>query len=108
MAETEARRVTGCEECGGVDNHPRAVHPLPMNDPRAEIREEVLDSLLKNGISGAMLRELQDPSAVIRHFDCCSAAGCPSGSCDEAVKKYDGKTGKTLIAAIYKDMGVNV
>lgn len=101
MAETKGPQ-RGCETCGQVDDHPRVTHPLPVNDPRATIEEGVLDSLLGNGISGAMLRELQDPSAVVRHIDCCAQAGCPTGSCDEQAKQFSGKTGDALRSAIVK------
>lgn len=112
MAETEIRK-TGCEVCGKVDNHPRVVHPLPVGDPRAVIEESILDALINNGISGAMLRELQDPSAVVRHHDCCVAVGCPvqdgesSKSCSTILKetKGEGKTGDSLRSLLTKAGG---
>lgn len=108
MAQDKVLR--GCEECGAVDDHPRVVHPLAPGDPRAQTRDEVIDLLIKNGISGAMLREIQDPQTVIRHHDCCAAAGCPVGdndgdtakSCGTYLKELsaEGKTGAALLKVI--------
>lgn len=112
MVET-ASPLRGCEECGGVDDHPRVVHPLPPGDPRAETREEIIDLLIQNGIPGKMLREIQDPNTVIRHHDCCAAAGCPvsdndgpeAKSCGTHLKEVggEGKTGDSLRKAIMKE-----
>jgi len=56
-----------------------------------------MDKLLKNGISGAMLQELLDPSSVVRHLDCCAHAGCPTGKCNQLVEDWNGKVGKGML-----------
>jgi hypothetical protein len=102
MAE-EPRPLRGCESCGQVDDHPKSVHYVDPNSPESELRDEVLDRLLENGISGTALKELQDRNTIIRHHDCCHEAGCPTGLCDEVIDKHGTKTGDTLLRSIQKE-----
>jgi hypothetical protein len=54
------RAQSACDSCGAVDDRPK--HHVAIFGPE--------------GSSDA-------PRGVSRHFTCCSAEGCPDGSCDQ-------------------------
>jgi hypothetical protein len=99
---TEVRPKRGCDVCGGVDDHPRVIHPVAPDSPEAILKDDVLDKLLANDISGVALRMIQDPTTLVRHHDCCVAAGCPTGVCNEITTAAGGKTGNDLVKHIQK------
>lgn len=99
----EDRPLRGCESCGQVDDHPRVVHPMPAESRDGVPTDEVLDKILDDGrLSAAAVKMLMDPVTVVRHHDCCAAAGCPTGICNEVVAAHDGKTGDALVKSIQK------
>lgn len=66
-----------CDACGQVDDHPHAIHCMP-------------DGVIRD-----------------RHIDCCAAAGCPEGTCDQveaanlkAAKGSQRMKGATLVKAL--------
>ena len=56
----QPRAESACDSCGMVDAEPR--HHVMIADPEA----------LPDGLR-----------VISRHFACCSAGGCPDGSCDQ-------------------------
>jgi hypothetical protein len=67
--------------------------------------DDVLNKLIENGISGEMLKELQDPATFFVHIDCCAQSGrCPipdgpfSRSCNTELSraKVNGETGDAM------------
>lgn len=95
------RALKVCDECGGVDDHPRHVfaggvrgsHPAPSQ----EIVQRVIDDA-PPAEAARLIRELLDTGSTERHMDCCRKAGCPTGDCD----KMPDKTGKALLDHIVK------
>jgi hypothetical protein len=76
VRDPEHRIDQPCHECQTFDKHPR--HNITFVDPDTGAMQEVL-----------------------RHMDCCAAAGCPDGSCDkilEEARKTGDHHGDKLIA----------
>jgi hypothetical protein len=80
------RAVRVCDLCGGVDDHPR--HVLAGGDtdrypaPTAEIVRKVMRAAPAEQ-ADRLLADLLDTGTTDRHMDCCRAAGCPTGDCDQ-------------------------
>jgi hypothetical protein len=114
MSDTGSGLFRVCDECGGVDDHPRHsftgeipdVHPV--NDP---VRQVMLDSLATLGKAGKITMEqalrigadFEDTTSADYHIDCCANRGCPKAGtvdgCDLRVKVWNGKTGTGMVAA---------
>jgi hypothetical protein len=80
------RALRVCDLCGGVDDHPRHVLagqlPGTYQRPGDDIVAQVAKHAPKTEL-GRLLAELFDTGTSDRHMDCCRAAGCPTGACDE-------------------------
>jgi hypothetical protein len=85
MSEITARPLRSCDVCGQVDDHPRHTHhPEAPVDVNSEHIDAVLDLGLDSEVRNRIVREISDPMSQQRHFDCCRAAGCPDGTCNDA------------------------
>lgn len=85
-----------CDLCGGLDDHPRHVQAVPVGTPGAAPSPEFLESLGDGPAFATAL--LLTPTSLIRHLDCCAAAGC--GTCVKTEAATRGVRGKKLIDAI--------
>src|ERR1044072_811415 len=94
---TDERPVRMCDECGGVDDHPRHVYATVVGDSVTD--PEVADKALKNAgdASAAILAQIMDTSTVVRHMDCCREAGCPDGTCDQVTAGAEDSRGYDLV-----------
>lgn len=86
-----------CDLCGGYDDHPRHVQAVLPGTAGAAPDGTFL-AALPDGVAATAIGELMDSSTVVRHLDCCAAAGC--SSCADVVAQHDGLTGDALTAAI--------
>lgn len=88
------RPLRYCQECGGLDDHPRHVQSRrTAGDGKPSL--EFIRSLPSGGPPEAMA-QLVDPSVIIRHMDCCAALGCPD--CQVTEVENEGRRGPDLIA----------
>jgi hypothetical protein len=96
------RALHVCDYCGGVDDHPRhqfagAVAGQPIIDPPAP---EIIAAVMANAPDDQrteLVRTLVDRSTVDLHLDCCRAAGCPTGECDERTAGAEHLRGADLL-----------
>lgn len=86
-----------CEVCGQVDDHPR--HVLAVNPERhsGAVSTEFLAGL-PEGVPYETIAQALDDKVVIRHLDCCAAAGCLV--CQGTETLTGGKRGAALVKAI--------
>src|SRR5688572_19133117 len=89
------RPLRYCDICGGLDDHPRHVIAVPSG---GEAPGNLLNSV--EGGSAAAVRELVNDRVLIRHLDCCAAAGCEV--CQATEKATKGARGQKLVDAIAK------
>lgn len=94
---TEARPLRICQECGGVDDHPRHVQGLPPGSTHGAPSAKFLDSL-PDGTPAAAIALLLNPAQISRHHDCCAALGCVL--CAETEKINGGARGSKLVDKI--------
>ena len=103
MAETEARPLRGCDACGLVDDHPRHVYGLDYLPVEQHVQTppEIASQMIANtddpNVRMSLLAHIQDNTTVIKHFDCCRAAGCPDGSCGVVTAGAEDLRGKDLV-----------
>lgn len=91
------RMLRGCDRCRQVDDHPRHVLGVPAGHdgavPAGAVLAELTRAAIRAGLSDdqvtLMLAEQLDPQTVVRHPDCCAAAGCYDRSCDRIVAATD-------------------
>lgn len=101
----EQRPLRVCDECGQIDDHPRARHmldPDSVNVPRHHItavagRRDLDPRVLDDAIS-----ELLDPVSACRHFDCCAATGCAFCTATLDAANARGKTGDDVVRAVQR------
>lgn len=93
MATTE-RPLRLCDACGGLDDHPRHVQGLPSGSTEGTPTKEFLDSLAP-GAPVSAIAELMNPQTIVRHMDCCAAAGCEI--CAGTEQEYGARRGQELI-----------
>lgn len=91
------RTLRLCASCGALDADPAHVLGVPPGYPDTVPDSAFLDAL-PDGIPARALVELMDPSTVVRHMDCCAAAGCQV--CVDVLAATGGATGSDLIAAL--------
>lgn len=97
----DARPVRLCDSCGQVDDHPRHVYGTAEGD--SPTSPEVAAAALKSiqgdeELATELLRQIMDTATTVKHMDCCSADGCPDGSCDTILRGVaEGTTGNKLI-----------
>jgi hypothetical protein len=79
--------VRVCDVCGGVDDHPR--HVLAGGDKGSwpVVNEAAVAAVLANEAlspeeKAHHVADLVDTTSQYRHYDCCRAVGCPTGTCD--------------------------
>lgn len=76
MPDNSERPLRLCQECGGVDDHPR--HVVLVN---FETQDAVPDSEwfnnLPNDVPISAIAQALAPTTIVRHIDCCAALGCP-------------------------------
>lgn len=94
---TPARLPRLCDVCGQLDDHPRHVTAVPIGYDGAVPDDAFLDRL-PDGAPARAIAELMDPSTLVRHLDCCAAAGCES--CQQAEQVNGGLRGAKLVAKI--------
>jgi hypothetical protein len=109
----EGRALKVCDECGGVDDHPRHViagDPRTQPAPRPEVVDAVFANLdrLKVGPDDRrrLATELFDTSTVERHMDCCRAAGCPAegeANCVQQTAGVEDRRGADLLEHLMTD-----
>lgn len=87
------RPIRYCDLCGGLDDHPRHVIAVPAGGAAPN---EVLASV--DGGPASAVAELLNDRVLIRHIDCCAAAGCEVCQATEAVT--NGARGEQLLSAI--------
>lgn len=88
MAE---RRLQFCDACLQLDDHPKHVQT------RLKARDGRPDGLtqLPEGAPVDAVAQLLNPQVVVRHMDCCAAAGCED--CAESEAANEGRRGAELI-----------
>lgn len=100
---SEAPRLQLCDVCWKVDDHPRHVVHVAADFPGAVPSDEQITALDdRTDVTASMVRAILDPTTVIRHHDCCAAAGCPTGVCGpilQAVGELKGDDLRDEIAA---------
>lgn len=83
-----------CDVCGQLDDHPRHVTAVGPDTPGA-VPDNTFLSSLPDGTPALAIAELLDPTTVVRHMDCCAAAGC--GVCSNVIAAAPkGATGDKL------------
>jgi hypothetical protein len=94
------RLVRVCDYCGGVDDHPRHViagNPgTGLPDPAVVTKILDLDDIA-SADRAALIADLYDTTLVLRHLDCCRAAGCPDGTCSEQTAGAEDLRGVDLL-----------
>lgn len=98
------RPFRGCDVCGQCDRHPRHVYGVGPDHPDAVPSDEFMAALLErlpNGTPPAdvasAVKGLLDPFTLIRHMDCCAAAGCPDGTCVARLEQVGDLRGDKLV-----------
>lgn len=123
QVEADDRPLRVCDECGGIDKHPRHTVDAPAgtHTPDAEIVRKVLASKeFDQDVIDAAYQSLMDTTSLMRHIDCCAhsstewrdadgnlvATGCPKvgtpEGCDGRAEKANGKTGQGMLSTIEK------
>jgi len=98
------RPLRVCDLCGQVDDHPRHVIAGQVDGvfrPSAGAVDRVLAEAPEDQ-RGRLVAELLDTRSSDRHYDCCYAAGCPDGACDQIVPNAVGLTGADLLDYLIK------
>ena len=89
------RPLRFCDVCGQLDDHPRhVIDGVTTGKPS----DEWLAGIDTNGAPVQAIAQLVNPSTLVRHIDCCAAAGCPVCQGTEALT--DGHRGDELLAAL--------
>lgn len=92
-----------CDECGGVDDHPRHNIAYATGDgvTPPEVGAKALTNAGQYGEAAVavILEQIQDTRMMSFHMDCCSARGCFDRSCDSILREVDG-TGDELRSSI--------
>lgn len=85
-----------CDVCGGLDDHPRHVTGLPAGAIEGTPSNDRLVELTDGRtIPVLALKELLNPTTIVRHMDCCAAQGCLI--CAETEQEYEARRGQELI-----------
>jgi hypothetical protein len=95
------RALRVCDLCGGVDDHPRHVLAGGLEAQYSPPAQKIIQTVIDNSPTderARLLQELMDTGSQDRHMDCCRAAGCPTGDCDDKPEL----TGKALLDHIVK------
>lgn len=88
------RPLRACAECGQVDDHPRhgfgrtVANRVPA--PTEAVVAKVTAAVAGTPDGPRILTELLGGRGLYRHIDCCRAAGCPDGSCNDAPRARGG------------------
>ena len=72
--DTRVQRL--CDVCFQVDDHPR--HVTYVLDGGVPTAAELAAIDARTDIPASALREVLDPTTVVRHMDCCASRGCPT------------------------------
>jgi hypothetical protein len=99
------RPLRGCEICGGVDDHPRAIHVTPPDHPLSQLQDGFVDKFVDEGVSGLWIKHHLETTSMYVHHDCCAERGCPLESdaednCANVVKRHKSATGNALLKSI--------
>lgn len=89
------RPLRYCDICGGLDDHPRHVIAVPEGVVTRP-SEEFLAGLERGPFEAVY--GLMNERALIRHIDCCAAAGCELCAVTESITA--GARGEELLAVI--------
>lgn len=97
------RPLRSCDECGGIDDHPRHVYLAGPDE--LDVNQAALEAVwTTEGLSAQdahrIAKELEDTSIMQKHMDCCRAAGCPDGTCDAMPAEQHDLRGYKLVEAI--------
>lgn len=97
------RLLRVCDECGGVDDHPRLViaGTDALDSPRPS--EDVINAVLESAPveeRGRLLADLMDRESVTLHHDCAALSGRGGDVSAQIAAAADGKTGKAVFALV--------
>lgn len=97
------RPKRSCDECGQIDDHPR--HIFAAGDNVYQVNQDAVETAYAdNSLSGselvAIVKDLEDTTSLTRHMDCCRAAGCPTGDCNNMPEEQHELKGHALVEAI--------
>ena len=96
------RPLRSCDECGQIDDHPRHVFLAGPNE--VPVNQAAVDAVgaadLPLADAVRIHNELTDTTILQRHMDCCRAAGCPDGSCNQMPAEQHDLRGHKLVEAI--------
>ncbi len=103
MADDRPKRL--CDSCLQFDDHPRHVHGTAggsaSTDP--EVVARALEGVKTDDDRAALFAHMRDDTTVMKHMDCCSADGCPDGTCDEVIRAAGNKKGNALVKHLVKE-----
>jgi hypothetical protein len=113
MADEEnydERPLRFCDSCGQVDRAPRHVYATAEDEGKSDpdVATRALEENAGDAESvRAVIAALNDTAGIYKHFDCCAADGCPTGTCDDQLQDADGKQNEEL-ARYLIDLGPKV
>lgn len=92
----DERPLRYCDLCGGLDDHPRHVRQLGKTDPDHKLPAGLLDRIQAAGnVNVPALVQLANPRNLVRHMDCCAAAGCDI--CQATERENGARRGQALV-----------
>jgi hypothetical protein len=103
-----------CDECGGVDDHPRHVIKFAAGDgvTPTSVAVKALSNAEAYGPDtvAAITAQVDDTTEVSYHMDCCRTRGCFDGSCGvvtEGATELRGDELRSHIQETFPEGGVN-
>lgn len=98
MPETQTRPMRLCDACGQVDDHPRHVIAHAPGDgvTTTDVASAAI-AAASDADRPAIIAQARDTSTIMRHMDCCRAAGCPDGTCNIVTAGAEDKKGDALV-----------
>lgn len=95
----DERPLRFCDSCGQVDRAPRHVFATALDAGKTDpgVASRALEENAGDAEKvHAVIAALNDTAGIYKHFDCCAADGCPSGTCDEQLAGAEGKQNEEL------------
>lgn len=95
----DERPLRFCDSCGQVDRAPRHVFATALDEGKSdpEVTSRALEENAGDADSvKAIIAALNDTAGIYKHFDCCAADGCPTGTCDAQLADAEGKQNEDL------------
>lgn len=94
---TDVRHQRLCDVCGQLDDNPRHVQAVGPDHPGAVPSDAFINGL-PDGVPARAVAELMDPTTLVRHMDCCGAAGC--SLCQDVLAAAGAAHGDALTEAL--------